>query len=146
MTRFLGAACAILAIMLLGACASPPGGSPTRTTGPGGATSNPIASVAVDTAQEELCDTTSPTGLAMLADDVEAVDDTTDMDALSDSLETALTNLADVEGDSATEALAATAASAGQAFQQALSDPNTRAQTAATLAQALRDVEDALCG
>jgi hypothetical protein len=145
MNRFLGAACALFAILLLGACTSAPGSSPGRTSAPG-ATSNPLASGVVDTAQEELCDTSSPTGLQMLADDVEAVDDTTDVDALSDSLETALTNLGDVEGDAATEALATAAASAGQAFQQALSDPNTRAQTAATLAQALRDVEDALCG
>jgi hypothetical protein len=146
MNRFLGAACALFAILLLGACTSAPGSSPAGSVSPGGGTSNPIASGAVDTAQEELCDTSSPTGLQMLADDVEAVDDTTDVDALSDSLETALTNLGDVEGDAATEALATAAASAGQAFQQALSDPNTRAQTAATLAQALRDVEDALCG
>jgi hypothetical protein len=145
MDRFLRAACAVLAILLLGACSTAPAGSPGRTSAPGGGTSDPIASAAVDTAQEELCDTSSPTGLVMLADDVEAVNDTTDFDALSDSLEDALTNLADVEGDAATEALAATAQSAGQAFQQALSDPNTRAQTATALAEALRDVEDALC-
>lgn len=145
MNRSLGAACAVLAILLFAACTSTPAGSPGRTNAPG-ASLVPIASQVVDTAQEELCDAESPTGLAMVADDVEAADDTTDVNALNTSINTVLTNLSQVEGDTATEALAATAASAGQAFQQALSDPVTREQTATALAQALRDVESALCG
>jgi hypothetical protein len=145
MNRFLGAACAAFAVLLLAACTTTPGGSPGRTNAPG-ASLVPIASEVVDTAHEELCDADSPTGLAMVADDVEAADDTTDVNALNTSIDTVLTNLSQVEGNTATEALAATAESAGQAFQQALSDPATREQTATALAQALRDVELALCG
>ena len=144
MNRSLGAVCALILVLLLAACSTAPGGSPARSGAPG-ASINPVASGAVDTAQEELCDDTSPTGLTMLADEAEDVDDTTDVGALNSSLNTALTNLSQVQGDAATETLAATAASAGQAFQQALSDPTTRAQAAATLAQALRDLEEVLC-
>jgi predicted transglutaminase-like cysteine proteinase len=143
MNRFLAGACAVLLLTM--ACSNAPAGSPARSPA-GGATNAPGTTDVVGSAQEQLCDEQSPTGLAMVADEVAAVDENTDVTQVNASVNAVLTNVSQIQGDDASEPLRAAAASAGQAFQQAISDPTTRTQAATALAQALNDLEAALCG
>lgn len=134
--RLAAGLCSVL-LVVVGCTGAPGAGVPT--IGPG------LPGDIAGTAQEQLCNAQNPAGLAMLAGALEAVDENTDMTQLNTSVNAAQTNLAQVEGDAQTETLISAAASAAQAFQAALADPNTRQQAANALAQALRQIESAIC-
>ena len=143
MKRFFGG---LAAVLILSACTATPGGSPARTDSPapGGETLAPIVSEAVGTAEEQLCDESNPAGLANLASSLDDVGASTDVTQVNTSLNQAMANLAQVD-DASSQAARDAVASAAQAFQQALNDPNTRDQFATALAQTLREAETAIC-
>lgn len=141
MNRVLGGLGAVL--LLTVACSNAPGTSPGRSVNLGSAA--PLASAAVDTAQEQLCDESNPAGLTNLADQIDTLSDSTDINALNTNIDAAITNLSAVT-DASAQVVATTAATALEALQDALNDPNTREQAAGAASQALLAVDDVLCG
>ena len=128
----------ILLLLCAGALAVACSGTP-------GASTNALPSDLGNAALTQVCDSTSQTSLAGVADQLRSVDSTSDPTQVVASVDTLISTLQGLDVSSAAQALRDTAVNQLRTARSALSDPATASQAATSAAGALDGLDAALC-
>jgi len=135
MNRLMGG---VIAAALVAVACSAGAGTGTPTT-------NPQVSAAVNTAQQQLCDSTNQASLANLSTQLSTLDPNTDTTTLQANLGKAASNINSLTVSGGDQPLKDAALTAIQTVQAGLANPATVKQAATSAASALTALSNALC-
>jgi hypothetical protein len=124
----------LFASLLVAACSGTPG-----------ATGGSLPSIDTSQAMAQACDTNSQTSLSGVAGQLRTVGPETDTTQVTDSIDTLIDNLEQVETTGVADTAKDTAITELQAVENALSDPGTAQDTANTAAAALDGLRGTMC-
>ena len=124
----------LVAALFASGCSGVPGAA---SPGPGGPDS--------DSARAALCDEGNDTSLANLADQLDTINEDTDVTLISTAIGTTMADLQSAQLDAGEMIVRDAAVTALGQLQTAISDPATRGQAAITAAAASRAAETEIC-